>query len=73
MVLAEELGVVFAEEVGVVLAPRETLVKVFCTFLLVAAGTFWKVKIEVYSGSFDKGPSEIGTTSLQRTLVAAPC
>ena len=23
--------------------------------------------------SSDKGPSEIGTTSLQRTLVAAPC
>ena len=27
----------------------------------------------VYSGTSDKGPSEIGTTSLQRTLVAAPC
>ena len=27
-----------------------------------------------YSGASDKGPSEIGTTSLQRTLVAAaPC
>ena len=26
-----------------------------------------------YSGSSDKGPSEIETTSLQRTLVAAPC
>ena len=26
-----------------------------------------------YSGTSDKGPSEIGTTSLQRTLVAAPC
>ena len=25
-----------------------------------------------YSGTSDKGPSEIGTTSLQRTLVAAP-
>ena len=25
------------------------------------------------SGTSDKGPSEIGTTSLQRTLVAAPC
>ena len=27
----------------------------------------------VYSGTSDKGPSEMGTTSLQRTLVAAPC
>ena len=27
----------------------------------------------VYSGTSDKGPSEIGTTSLQGTLVAAPC
>ena len=27
----------------------------------------------VYSGTSDKGPSEIGTTSLQRTLVATPC
>ena len=27
----------------------------------------------LYSGTSDKGPSEIGTTSLQRTLVAAPC
>ena len=27
----------------------------------------------VYSGTSDKGPSEIGTTSLQRTLVEAPC
>ena len=27
----------------------------------------------IYSGTSDKGPSEIGTTSLQRTLVAAPC
>ena len=26
-----------------------------------------------YSGTSDKGPSEIGTTSLQRTLFAAPC
>ena len=26
-----------------------------------------------YSGTSDKGPSEIGTTSLQGTLVAAPC
>ena len=26
-----------------------------------------------YSGTSDKGPSEIGTTSLQRTFVAAPC
>ena len=26
-----------------------------------------------YSGTSDKRPSEIGTTSLQRTLVAAPC
>ena len=26
-----------------------------------------------YSGTSDKGPSEIGTASLQRTLVAAPC
>ena len=25
-----------------------------------------------YSGTSDKGPSEIGTTSIQRTLVAAP-
>ena len=29
--------------------------------------------VNEYSGSSDKGPSEIGTTSLQRTLVAAPC
>ena len=27
----------------------------------------------VYSGTSDKGPSEIRTTSLQRTLVAATC
>ena len=27
----------------------------------------------IYSGTSDKGPSEIGTTSLQRTLVLAPC
>ena len=27
----------------------------------------------VYSGTSDNGPSEIGTTSLQRTLVATPC
>ena len=27
----------------------------------------------LYSGTSDKRPSEIGTTSLQRTLVAAPC
>ena len=26
-----------------------------------------------YSGASDKGPFEIGTTSLQGTLVAAPC
>ena len=26
-----------------------------------------------YNGTSDKGPSEIGTTSLQRTLVASPC
>ena len=26
-----------------------------------------------YSGTSDKGPSEIGTTSLQRTLAAASC
>ena len=26
-----------------------------------------------YSGTSDKGPSEIGTTSLQRTLVSTPC
>ena len=25
------------------------------------------------SGTSDKGPSEIGTTSLQRTLVSTPC
>ena len=32
-----------------------------------------KGKIAVFSGTSDKGPSEIRTTSLQRTLVAAPC
>ena len=26
-----------------------------------------------YSGTSDKGPSEIGRTSLQRTLVSTPC
>ena len=26
-----------------------------------------------YSGTSNKGPSEIGTTSLQRTLVSTPC
>ena len=31
------------------------------------------VRRDVYSGTSDKGPSEIGTTSLQRTLVVAPC
>ena len=35
---------------------------------LVVGATPWQ-----YSGTSDKGPSEIGTTSLQRTLVAAPC
>ena len=30
--------------------------------------------VQVYTvGTSDKGPSEIGMTSLQRTLVAAPC
>ena len=29
--------------------------------------------VTVYSGTSDKGPSEIGKTSLQRTLVAAQC
>ena len=28
--------------------------------------------LAVYSGTSDKGPSEIGTTSLQRTLVSTP-
>ena len=28
--------------------------------------------LATYSGTFDKGPSEIGTTSLQRTLVSIP-
>ena len=31
------------------------------------------LQTNIYSGTSDKGPSEIGTTSLQRTLVAAPC
>ena len=26
-----------------------------------------------YSGTSDKGPCDVGTISLQRTLVAAPC
>ena len=30
-------------------------------------------RVYVYSGTSDKGPSEIGTTSLQRRLVVAPC
>ena len=30
-------------------------------------------RVYAYSGTSDKGPSEIGTTSLQRTLVVAPC
>ena len=30
-------------------------------------------EVPLYSGTSDKGPSEIETTSLQRTLVAAPC
>ena len=29
--------------------------------------------VRCYSGTSDKGPSEIGTTSLQRTLVSIPC
>ena len=33
-------------------------------------GTYYTV---YYSGTSDKGPSEIGTTSLQRTLVSTPC
>ena len=33
---------------------------------------FYKERFDV-SGTSDKGPSEIGMTSLQRTLVAAPC
>ena len=40
------------------------------TIIVVLAMTFPK---SVYSGTSDKGPSEIGTTSIQRTLVAAPC
>ena len=31
-----------------------------------------KSSLTLYSGTSDKGPSEIGTTSLQRTLVATP-
>ena len=33
----------------------------------------FKVSHVIYSGTSDKGPSEIGTTSLQRTLVSTPC
>ena len=32
-----------------------------------------KLHISLYSGTSDKGPSEIGTTSLQRTLVFSLC
>ena len=35
--------------------------------------TMWMDSAKEYSGTSDKGPSEIGTTSLQRRLVAAPC
>ena len=31
------------------------------------------IRVVKCSGTPDKGPSEIGMTSLQRTLVAAPC
>ena len=37
-------------------------------------GVLQELMIEViHNGTSDKGPSEIGTTSLQRTLAAAPC
>ena len=32
-----------------------------------------RVEAKRYSGTSHKGPSEIGATSLQRTLVAAQC
>ena len=41
-----------------------------CHVIGVAGGWGGNVR---YSGTSDKGPSEIGMTSLQRTLVAAPC
>ena len=31
------------------------------------------ITAHMYSGTSDKGPSEIGTTSLQKTLVSTPC
>ena len=37
-------------------------------------GTWCTVKeVAIHSGTSDKGPSEIGTTTLQRRLVVAPC
>ena len=42
-----------------------------CPLLPVLVGCI--VLFYVYSGTSDKGPSEIGTASLQGTLVAAPC
>ena len=32
-----------------------------------------RLSLNCYSGISDKGPSEIGTTSLQRTFVSTPC
>ena len=34
---------------------------------------FTEQRVSMYSGTSDKGSSEIGTTSLQRTLVSTPC
>ena len=45
----------------------------FTIMPIMSVNTVGVEMLNVYSGTSDKGPSEIGTTSLQRTLVAAPC
>ena len=45
-----------------------------CAFILLPPGEYTLIHFATrYGGTSDKGPSEIGTTSLQRTLVVAPC
>ena len=57
---------------SVLASPTTTTLEVYVVCLLPKDCS----KHEAYimcRGTSDKGPSEIGTTSLQRTLVAAPC
>ena len=46
---------------------------IYPPFSLLFSLHFLSVLCGLYSGTSDKGPSEIGMTSLQRTLVSTPC